>query len=311
MPPRAVCLLGPTASGKTAIAVELAQRLPVEIISVDSAMIYRGMDIGTAKPGPDILRRAPHHLIDIRDPWEAYSAGEFCRNASEVMMNVVARGRTPLLVGGTFLYFQALQKGLAPMPGRDVEVRAALDRRAEESGWPALHAELAVVDPEAAARIDPRDRQRIQRALEVHTLSGVPISTLQKQGGEVPDFEFLTVALQPGDRARLHEKIEQRFLRMLRAGFLEEVAALRSLSQVSASSPGMRAVGYRQLWEHLAGECSLEEATRRAIVATRRYAKRQRTWMRSADIGLRVDGDAPDVLGQVLEMLSRQGLQAE
>lgn len=306
--PQAVCILGPTASGKTSAAVELAQHLPVEIISVDSAMIYRCMDIGTAKPTADVLARAPHHLINIRDPWESYSAGQFCRDARTLIDAIIARGNTPLLVGGTFLYFRALQHGLAPMPKGDPALRYELDRRAESEGWSALHADLREVDPDAAARIDPHDRQRIQRALEVYALSGEPISVLQKKVERAVDLKFFSILLEPANRALLHRKIEERFAMMMRAGFLQEVEALRSMPQMSSSSSSMRAVGYRQLWEYLAGKISRAEAERRAVVATRRYAKRQLTWLRSVDVGLRLDSERADVSGPMLEMLAEQGL---
>lgn len=307
-PPTVVCLLGPTASGKTGLAVELVDQLPLEIVSVDSAMIYRGMDVGTAKPGPDVLRRAPHHLIDIRDPWQSYSAGQFARDARLVIDEIVGRGRTPLLVGGTFLYFRALEHGLAPMPERDAELRAQLDRRAAAEGWPALHAELGRVDPVAAARIDPQDRQRIQRALEVHALSGEPISQLHKKSEQPRDFQFVSIVIEPRDRSALHRRIETRLEGMMRAGFLEEVERLRSMSELTRSSSAMRAVGYRQLWEHLDGQTSLAEAGRRAMVATRRYAKRQLTWLRSVGADFRLDFERPDKAKIMRELLKKRGI---
>ena len=279
--PAAICIMGPTGSGKTMLAVELVKRLGCEIVSVDSAMVYRGMDIGTAKPGPEVLAKAPHRLIDILDPAEAYSAQRFREDALAAMAEIRAAGRIPLLVGGTMLYFDALQHGLSPLPSADPALRAALDGRAAREGWTALHAELARVDPAAAARIHPNDPQRIQRALEVFHLTGVPLTELQRRGAvqSVPD-RYINLALAPVDRTELHEIIEARFRSMLAEGFLEEVRRLRSRGDLHTGLPSMRAVGYRQLWEHLEGGCSLEEAVRRGIVATRRYAKRQLTWLR-------------------------------
>lgn len=302
--PLVPCVVGPTAAGKTAVAVLLARRFPCEIISVDSAMIYRGMDIGTAKPGRDVLDAAPHHLIDIRDPWESYSAGQFCADARDLIEDISRRGRIPLLVGGTFLYFRALEHGLAPLPAGDTVVRAELDRRAASDGWPALHAELAALDPEAARRIGPMDRQRLQRALEVIELTGEPISALQRMPGEALGVRFLRVALAPGDRSVLHARIERRFHQMITAGFIEEVERLRQLPQMSAQCPSMRAVGYRQVWAHLEGELSRDEAVRRGIVATRRLAKRQLTWMRSQPAALQFDCLLPDLADRIVDALA-------
>ena len=279
--PAAICIMGPTGSGKTALAVELVKRLGCEIVSVDSAMVYRGMDIGTAKPAPAVLAQAPHRLIDILDPAESYSAQRFREDALEAMAAIRAAGRIPLLVGGTMLYFDALQHGLSPMPSADPELRAELEARGEREGWVALHAELKRVDPAAASRIHPNDPQRIQRALEVFLLTGVPITELQGRGAvqSVTD-RYINLALAPADRAELHGIIEARFRSMLSQGFLDEVRLLRARGDLHTGLPSMRAVGYRQLWEHLEGACGLDEAVRRGIVATRRYAKRQLTWLR-------------------------------
>lgn len=279
--PAAICIMGPTGSGKTALAVELVKRLGCEIVSVDSAMVYRGMDIGTAKPAPAVLAQAPHRLIDILDPAESYSAQRFREDALEAMAAIRAAGRIPLLVGGTMLYFDALQHGLSPMPSADPELRAELEARGEREGWAALHAELKRVDPAAASRIHPNDPQRIQRALEVFLLTGVPITELQGRGAvqSVTD-RYINLALAPADRAELHGIIEARFRSMLSQGFLDEVRLLRARGDLHTGLPSMRAVGYRQLWEHLEGACGLDEAVRRGIVATRRYAKRQLTWLR-------------------------------
>jgi tRNA dimethylallyltransferase len=284
--PAVVALVGPTATGKTDLAVRLVERFPFEIISVDSAMVYRHMDVGTAKPGPDVLSVAPHRLIDIREPWERYSAGEFCADALRSISEIRESGRVPLLVGGTLLYVRALQYGLAELPAADMALRSALDARGETEGWPALHAELARVDPVAAGRIAAGDRQRIQRALEVFSLTGEPISELQRVdkpgvGSRQSEMAFLRIALVPGERAALHKRIEARFAQMMAGGFLAEVESLRGMPGMSAESPAMRAVGYRQLWAHLDGAADLATATRDAITATRRMAKRQLTWLRA------------------------------
>ena len=280
--PIAIALMGPTASGKTGLAVDLVKRLGAEIVSVDSALIYRGMDVGTAKPGSDILAVAPHHLIDIIDPSENYSAARFREDALAAMREITAAGRVPLLVGGTMLYFHVLQHGISPLPGADAALRAELDMRAGREGWPALHAELARLDPAAAARIHPNDPQRIQRALEVCYISGRPISELHGRGAvEFGEYRYIKLALAPTERSMLHGIIERRFRSMMELGFLEEVRRLRARGDLHAGLPSMRAVGYRQLWEHLDGASGLEDAVRRGIVATRRYAKRQLTWLRA------------------------------
>jgi tRNA dimethylallyltransferase len=274
--------MGPTASGKTALAAEFVKRFGCGIVSVDSAMIYRGMDIGTAKPGADVLAVAPHRLIDILDPTEKYSAARFREDALAAMGEISAVGHVPLLTGGTMLYFDVLQHGISPLPGADPAIRAALDARALKEGWPALHSELAGLDPEAAARIKPNDRQRIQRALEVCYISKRSLSELQRAGAvETGEYRYLKLALAPAQRQTMHERIERRFHAMMEQGFLTEVQRLRSRGDLDASMPSMRAVGYRQLWDHLQGGTGLEEAVRRGIVATRRYAKRQLTWLRA------------------------------
>jgi len=280
--PPAIFLMGPTASGKTAMAVDLVQRFPVEIISVDSALVYRGMDIGTAKPDAALLRAAPHRLIDIRDPAEPYSAAEFRSDALAAMADIQAQGRIPLLAGGTFLYFRALQQGLSEMPAADPEIRARLEAEARAGGLQQLHARLAQVDPEAAERIHATDPQRIQRALEVYEATGQPLSTWHAQGraGAFP-WQVLKLALLPVDRTVLHERIEARFRAMLADGFLDEVRGLYARDDLHSELPAMRAVGYRQAWAWLAGEIGHEEMLERAIVATRQYAKRQLTWLRA------------------------------
>ncbi len=273
--------MGPTASGKTECAVRLHENFPVDIVSVDSALVYRGMNVGTAKPDAKTLERAPHRLIDIREPEDSYSAGQFSADARREIDAIHAAGRVPLLVGGTMLYFRALIDGIAEMPGADPGVREQLDAEAEERGWPALHAELASVDAEAAARIAPSDRQRIQRALEVYRVSGKPLSAWQRDAKpEASGDDFVRLALVDPARAALHQRIDERFAAMMDAGFLEEVAVLRARPGLTASSPSMRAVGYRQLWAHLEGEATLDEAITRGQAASRQLAKRQLTWLR-------------------------------
>jgi tRNA dimethylallyltransferase len=278
--------LGPTATGKTGLALALADAFPVDIVSVDSALVYRGMDIGTAKPDPGILARYPHALVDILDPAAGYSAGAFVTDARSAMQAAWDKGRLPLLVGGTMLYFRALREGLARLPDADPDYRAALDREAAVSGWAALHGRLAEVDPAAAAAIQPGDRQRVQRALEVWHLAGRPISEIQAEAGQGVVADYLCLALLPPARPWLHERIERRFDEMLSLGFLNEVAGLHARPDLAADLPAMRAVGYRQLWAHLDGKLSLEDARYRGIVATRQLAKRQLTWLRS-ERGLR------------------------
>jgi len=280
--PPAIFLMGPTASGKTTLAVELSKHFPLEIISVDSALVYRSMNIGTAKPDAELLQRAPHRLIDIRDPAAAYSAAEFRDDALAAMANITAQGRIPLLVGGTFLYFRALETGLSAMPAADPVVRARLEAEAEQIGREGMHARLAAIDPQAAGRIHANDPQRIQRALEVFALTGRPISEFhqQEQSDTLP-YRVLKLGLIPADRAALHAQIEQRFGQMLAAGLVDEVRALFSRGDLTAELPAMRAVGYRQVWAFLAGKSGYDAMVEQAIVATRQYAKRQLTWLRS------------------------------
>lgn len=280
----AVCLMGPTASGKTGVAVELVRRFPFDIVSVDSALVYRGMDVGTAKPDAGTLAAAPHRLIDIRDPEDRYSAGDFVRDARRDMAEIFAAGRVPLLVGGTMMYFRVLTGGLAALPSADAALRAEIDADAGERGWPALHGELAAVDPQAAARIEPNDSQRIQRALEVYRLSGRPLSEWQSEENESGDEDtvnYLKLALAVEPRARLHARIEARLEQMLEDGFVDEVRRLSARPGLDREAPAMRAVGYRQFWRYVAGETSYDEARYRALVATRQLAKRQITWLRS------------------------------
>jgi len=278
----AILLMGPTASGKTDFAISLCKRFPCDVISVDSALVYRGMDIGTAKPDKETLQRTPHRLIDMRDPEESYSAGEFVRDAYREMDEIFAAGRIPLLVGGTMMYFRALTEGIAALPSADEAIRRSIDADAEERGWPALHADLQLVDPEAAGRIEPNDRQRIQRALEVYRSSGKPLSVWQKNSApQRDDIRYLKIGLNIEPRSLLHERIAQRLDIMANGGFIEELRQLRERPNLVADCPAMRSVGYRQFWHYLDGDCSLDEARDRALFATRQLAKRQITWLRS------------------------------
>lgn len=285
----AILLAGPTASGKSDWALALAARMPVEIISVDSSQVYRGFDIGAAKPDAATRHRVPHHLIDIREPHETYSAGEFVADALAAIRAVHARGKMPLLVGGTMLYFNALVRGIAELPVADAGVRATLDAQAAKIGWPAMHAKLAAVDPVAASRIHPNDPQRIQRALEVHAVSGRPISEWQRDTRPPADLVLSRHALVPIDRSQLHARIAQRFQAMLAGGFLDEVRRLQAHQPSLATAPSLRAVGYRQLWQHLHGEIDLATAIEAAIAATRQLAKRQLTWIAADPDWQRVD----------------------
>ena len=319
--PAAIALAGPTASGKTAaafaIAERLAPRLPVEIISVDSALVYRGMDIGTAKPTAAELARVPHHLIDIRDPLDAYSAAEFVADAERLMAEIAARGHLPLLVGGTMLYFKALFEGLDAMPKADAAIRAALEAEAAQLGWPAMHAKLAQIDPATAARLAPADAQRIQRALEVHRVSGRPLSAFHTGRADAPDraAAVTLLSLEPADRAWLHARIAQRFDTMLAEGLLDEVRHLRARGDLHPDLPSMRCVGYRQVWSALddmdaAGSASpsasqLAALRDQGIFATRQLAKRQLTWLRSMPRRQVIAGDATDALQQVLALAER------
>jgi tRNA dimethylallyltransferase len=308
---RAILLMGPSGAGKSDLAMRLAETLPLDIVSVDSALVYRGMDVGTAKPTAAMRERVAHHLIDIRDPAENYSAGEFTRDALGAMQDIWRRGRQPLLVGGTMLYFHALSFGLAELPEANVGVRTAIDLQAAASGWTALHQELERVDPAAAARIHVNDPQRIQRALEVYRLTGETITRLQQRRVSVfADVEVTEFAVAPLERRDLHTRIELRFAAMMEAGLLAEVRTLFERSDLNAEHPSMRAVGYRQLWRHLAGQCSLDEAIEQAIAATRQLAKRQLTWLRRRVRAQWFDSMHPDVAGRMIDALSQGGFAA-
>lgn len=290
--PPAIFLMGPTAAGKTDLAIELTKVLPCELISVDSALVYRGMDIGTAKPSKALLAEFPHRLIDILDPAEAYSAADFRRDALQAMAEITSRGKIPLLVGGTMLYYKALVDGLADMPAADPEVRAQIEEEAARLGWQALHEQLAIIDPESAARIHPNDPQRLSRALEVYRVSGQSMTALrQRQSAQSTEaaasglqqlpYTVANLAIAPANRQVLHRRIEQRFTLMLEQGFIDEVVALRERSDLHAGLPSIRAVGYRQVWDYLDGKLTSAEMQERGIIATRQLAKRQFTWLRS------------------------------
>lgn len=285
----AVVLCGPTASGKSEFALRLAAELPAEIISVDSTQVYRGLDIGSAKPDAAVRARVPHHLIDIREPTECYNAGEFVADAVRLIGEIESRGRLPLLVGGTMLYLRALLLGMAEMPAAQPAVRAALDERAARLGWPALHAELARVDPEAARRIHPHDAQRIQRALEVYETTGRPISRWQQQTRPPTDVRFLGWALWPADRAALKARIRERFEAMLVNGWVAEVQALARRGDLTGKEPALRAVGYRQWWDYVNGRCDYASARAAALHATLQLVRRQLTWIRADERWRRLD----------------------
>jgi tRNA dimethylallyltransferase len=304
--PPAVLLMGPTASGKTPLALALARALPVEIVSVDSAQVYRGMDIGTAKPSPSERSAVPHHLIDIIDPTEAYSAARFRADALGLMNEITARGRIPLLVGGTMLYFKALREGLSELPESDAVVRERIDAEAARRGWPALHAELASVDAETADRLKPSDAQRIQRALEIFRMTGRPMSQLlgRRNSAGLP-FHLIELALAPSDRAALHRRIEARFDAMLKDGLVEELRALRKRYALRPGLPSMRCVGYRQAWQFLEGETDRDELRDRGIFATRQLAKRQLTWLR-ATRAKNFDSLVPGLIPAVTAFVERE-----
>lgn len=303
--PPAIFIMGPTASGKTALAMALRERFPLEIISVDSALIYRGMDIGTAKPSADELARAPHRLIDIRDPAQSYSAADFRADALREMAEITAQGRIPLLVGGTMLYYKALLEGLSPLPPADAAVRARIEQQAREQGWTALHQELARIDPIAAARIHPNDPQRLSRALEVFFVSGNTLTELTRVSGEALPYAVSQFAIAPSSRELLHQRIALRFQQMLAAGFEQEARGLFARGDLHPDLPSVRCVGYRQMWSYLAGEIDYDEMVYRGICATRQLAKRQMTWLRGWESVQWLDSDKPaEALDYVAQVVS-------
>ncbi|URQ60419.1 tRNA (adenosine(37)-N6)-dimethylallyltransferase MiaA [Pantoea alhagi] len=302
--PKAIFLMGPTASGKTALAMSLRQRLPVELISVDSALIYRGMDIGTAKPTAEELALAPHRLLDIRDPLEAYSAADFRRDALAEMADIVSKGRIPLLVGGTMLYFKALLEGLSPLPSADPEVRERIEQAAREQGWDTLHRQLCEIDPVAGARIHPNDPQRLSRALEVFFISGKTLTELTKTAGEALPYDVVQFAIAPASRELLHQRIALRFEQMLASGFEAEARALFARGDLHTDLPSIRCVGYRQMWSYLEGDINYDEMVYRGICATRQLAKRQITWLRGWQNVHWLDSEHPELaLSKVLQVL--------
>lgn len=309
--PPAIFLMGPTASGKTAATIAVYQQLPVEIISVDSALVYQGMDIGTAKPDAETLRQAPHHLIDLITPLEQYSAAQFAQDALALMHAATAKNRIPVLVGGTMLYFNALQHGLSALPQANAEVRAQIEAEALTLGWPAMHAQLAGIDPDVAAKLHPTDAQRIERALEVYRISGQTMSTLRDQSEKVSlPFNILKLALVPSDRSVLHQRIAERFNLMLGQGFIEEVRGLlAAYPGLNAETPSMRCVGYRQALQYLNGEIDLATLGDHGVFATRQLAKRQLTWLRGMEDILALDSLQTDWVAQALSLM-RQHVQA-
>ncbi len=301
--PVVFCLIGPTASGKTQIAIELTQKYPLEIISVDAAMIYRGMDIGTAKPDSEILALAPHRLIDICDPAESYSAGQFCQDAVVAIEDILAKGKLPLLVGGTMLYFHALLNGLSLLPKGDLAIRTTINQEAKQIGWPALHAKLLQIDPIAAERIHPNDAQRISRALEIFYLTNKPWTSFALQRENYLTYPIVKLALWIENRDELHQRIVQRFDAMLAKGWIEEVEKLFHRTDLSDSTPAMRSVGYRQIWRYLNGQLTFNDMRELGIIATRQLAKRQMTWMRKFNDVYYIDGQHPEKLKNSVEKL--------
>jgi tRNA dimethylallyltransferase len=298
--------MGPTATGKTNIAAELFKRLPIELISVDSALVYRGMDIGTAKPSREFLNNAPHRLIDICEPDETYSAARFRNDALLAIDEIHSRNRTPLLVGGTGLYFRALESGISDLPDADAEIRQRLESEAVDIGWQAMHDRLAEIDPVSAERIHPNDPQRIQRALEIYEISGRSMTDHYDDGDVSPlPFELIKIILNPGDRSRLHERIEHRFMKMLDEGLVDEVRAFHANGRFSGSLPAMRMVGYRRVWNYLDGKSDYEEMVEKGIAATRQLAKRQMTWLRKEENGIWLDSDESGLVDKI------QGILAE
>ena len=304
---KVIAIMGPTASGKTAAALEIAKHIPSEIISVDSALVYRDMNIGTAKPSAEELASAPHHLIDIIDPAESYSVAQFRKDTERLVQDIQSRGKLPILVGGTMMYFNALKNGLDDLPGADPAIRAELDAEAERIGVPGLHARLAEIDPDTAARLKPNDSQRIQRALEIYAIAGETMSTLfARQTKAGPAFDMLAVSLEPSDRSALHQRIALRFDLMLQNGFIDEVKMLKQRPALHANLPSIRCVGYRQAWDYLDQLISYDDMRERGIIATRQLAKRQLTWLRSMPERIVIDCLSPNPPAQILQLAQQQ-----
>ena len=302
-----ICLTGPTAAGKSAATLALAARWPIEVINVDSATIYRGMDIGTAKPSKAEQQQVAQHLLDIRDPASSYSAADFQQDATRLIEDILKRGRIPLLCGGTMMYYKALREGLNDLPQADPAIRAEIELEAQQAGWPALHRQLSVFDPLTAQRLAPNDSQRLQRAIEIYRITGQPMSSLldSKRPEQDSRFHYITVSLEPSDRLALHARIALRYQLMLKNGLLEEVQALHRRPDLHTGLPSIRCVGYRQLWDHLEGKTDLESAIEQAIAATRQLAKRQLTWLRAQPERAIVDCLAPDAADKALDKIAR------
>ena len=301
---KVIILRGPTASGKTDLSLELAEKFPIELISVDSVMVYKGLNIGSAKPSKQILKSYPHHLIDICEPNEKYSAGRFIVDAQKIIKDIQSNDRIPLLVGGTMMYYKVLQDGMSQLPAANEEIRTQIDLKAEKIGWPEMHAELRKVDPESANEIKPNDKQRIQRAIEVYMITGVGMSELKREGESNNKFDYLSISLLPNDREALYENINNRFDSMIKEGLLDEVSTLLNTERVSNESHSMRSIGYREMLEYIRGEKTLEVAIDTAKLSSRRYAKRQITWLRSFDDQYKLEPMERDNIKTIEEILN-------
>lgn len=301
---KVIILRGPTASGKTDLSLELAEKFPIELISVDSVMVYKGLNIGSAKPSKQILKSYPHHLIDICEPNEKYSAGRFIVDAQKIIKDIQSNDRIPLLVGGTMMYYKVLQDGMSQLPAANEEIRTQIDLKAEKIGWPEMHVELRKVDPESAKEIKPNDKQRIQRAIEVYMITGIPMSELKREGESNNKFDYLSISLLPNDREALYENINNRFDSMIKEGLLDEVSTLLNTERVSNESHSMRSIGYREMLEYIRGEKTLEVAIDTARLSSRRYAKRQITWLRSFDDQYKLEPMERDNIKTIEEILN-------
>ncbi len=301
---KAIVIRGPTASGKTDLSLKLSEKLPLEVISVDSVMVYKGLDIGSAKPSKEILKQYPHHLIDICDPRDKYSVGKFVDDAQEKIKDIQSKNRIPILVGGTMMYYKVLQDGLSELPSANDEVRNQIEQKAREIGWSKLHSELEEIDPEAAKKIKPNDKQRIQRAMEVYMISGVPISELRRESKNNNEFKFLNITLMPNDREELYRNINSRFDSMIKEGLLDEITSLLDERLVSKDSHSMQSIGYREMLDYIGGEVSLDDAIDAAKMSSRRYAKRQITWLRSMDDPYKLDPSDNNNLKSIQDIIN-------